>query len=467
MRSKNKNNWKFLHQEDGDFEEMAARQSRRYPNKYDNMEDFKKTSSGRNSENHSIWRERDNRSYQHNFRDTYCDGPEMTDGGIAETSPFTQVLQVRNSKTKKFMKCPPVIASGKLPRSYWEDKPMLVMKVIKRTRVRQYKDTPQNSSLLSSSSTEKEIPEDSGLVSEANRFQDRHQSEDRETNAANEMETPKICTSQGNLREEDISETAVTNQTSAKEHEENNICGTKVQLLQTEQKAADEEWKEKNVKAQEDSGAWDQLEDKNEEAIIKISISEMERCNQELQEEEAEYTKRIHQLGEEINTLKVQNQNFESRVQQLMEDKQQLSKDYDSSKDEVNTKMASYKTSVIQLEDKRGQTEQKQSPVSRHKDLLQQIENITEKEEQMEVRLHQLLQKKSQMEDIGGQKKKRKKWFSLFFSKASKTRKETKACMEAETNMTGEAGEKKRRNFFINMFQRTFSSVKKKTCVTF
>lgn len=437
MRSKNKNNWKFLQQEDGDFEEMAARQSRRSPNKDDNLEDFKKTTSGRNSESHSIWRERDNRSYQHNFGDTYCDGPEMADGGIAETSPFTQVLQARNSKTKKFLKCPPVIASGKLPRSYWEDKPMLVMKVVKRTRVRQYKDTPQNGSLLSSSSTEKEIPEDSGLVSEANRFQDGHQPEDRETNAADEMDTTEICSSQGNLREEDISETAVTKQTSATEDEDDNICGTKVQLLQTEQKAADEERKEKSVRAQEDSGAWDQLEDKNEDAIIEISISEMERCNQELQEDEAEYTKRIHQLGQEINTLKVQNLNFESRVQQLMEDK-------------------------------RGQTEQQQSPVSRHKDLLQQIENITEKEEEMEVRLHQLLlQKKSQMEDTGGQKKKRKKWFSLFFSKASKTRKETKACMEAETKMTGEAGEKKRSNFFINMFQRTFSSMKKKTCVSF
>lgn len=70
------------------------------PNKCDNMEDLKKTTSGRTPENHSVWGERDNRSYRHNFRETYYDSPEMTDGGIAETSPFAQVLQVRKSKTK-------------------------------------------------------------------------------------------------------------------------------------------------------------------------------------------------------------------------------------------------------------------------------------------------------------------------------------------------------------------------------
>lgn len=502
MRHKNKNNWKFLRQEEGDFEETVARQSRRYPNKCDNMEDFKKTNRGRNPENHSIWRERDNRSYRHNFRDTCYDGPEMTDGGIAETSPFTQVLQVRNSKTKTFIKCPPVIASCKIPRSYWEDKPMLVMKIIKRIRCQQYKDTPQNSWPLSSSSTEKEIPVGSGLASEANRVQDRHQPEDRETNAADEVEATKMWASQVNLREEDSSETAETNQTPAKEKEENNICRTKVQLLQTEQKAADEQRKEKDVKAHEDSGSCDQMEDKNQEVIIKSSISEMERCSQELQEEEEEYTNIIHQPGEEINTLKVKKQNFESGVQQLMEDKQQLSRNDDSSKekvhqlDEVNTKTRSFKISVIQLEDKkREETEQTQSSLPKHKDLLHQVENITEKEEQMQVQLPQLLQEHSHMEDISGQDKKWKKWFSLFFRKASKMGKETKVEMEAEAHMTGETLEKKRskwfpwfffskalkmekeakaeevetkrRNCFIKMFQRTYSSMKKKTCVTF
>lgn len=453
MRNKNKN-WKFLHQEEGDFEETAARQRHRYPNKCNNTEDLKKTTSGRNPENHSTWKEKENRSYRHNVRDTDYDGPEMTDGGIAEASPFTQVLQVRNTKTKKCMKCPPVIASNKIPRSYWEEKPMLVMKIIKKLRFRQYKDTPQNSSSFSSSSTEKEVPVHSGLVSGAKMFQDRHQSEDRETNAANGKETTKIWASQINLRE-DSSETAEANQTSVKEKEENNICGTKVQLLQTEQKAADEQRKEKSVKAPEDGGTCDQLEDKNWEVIIKTSISQIERCSQELQVEEAEYLKRIHQLGEELNTLKVKNINFKSTVQNLLEDNQQQSNDYHRSKekpqqlDEFTTKMTSFKTSLIRLENKK-----------RDRDLLQQTENNTEKEEQMQVQLHQLLQEKRQVEDVCGQDNKWKKWFSLFFSHASKTGKETKAEMEAETNTTVEAVENKRRKWFPQIFlQQSFKDV--------
>lgn len=439
MRNKNRSNWKFLHQEEGDFEETVVRQSRRYPKKRDNMEDFRKTTNGRNPENSSAWRERDNRSYWHSVGEAYYDIAEMTDGGMAETSPFTQVLQVRKSKTKKCMKCPPVITSGKMPRSYWEDKPMLVMKVIKRIRCRQYRDTPQNGSPLSSSSTEKEVPADSCLVSEANRFQDRHQSEDRERNATNQMQITKIWASQVNLRE-DSSETAEKKQISVKEKEENGISGTKVQLLQTDQKAADEQRNEKGE-------------------VTKNSLSEMERCNQELQEE---CTKRIHQLGEEMSTLKVKKQNFESRDEQLIGDKQQLPKDYHSSEvkvdqlDEVNTKMSSYKTLVVPLEDKkREQTEQMQNSVPKQKDLLQQIENmqnIPEKEEQMPVQLYQLLQETEEIEDICGQDKKWKKWFSLFFSKASKTGKETKAEVEAATNMTGEEIEKKSRKWFPRFF---------------
>lgn len=479
MRNKNKNNWKFLQREEGDFEE-AARQGHKYSNKCHNVEDFKKTYSGRNPENYSIWRDRDNRSYQHNLRHAYSDAPEKTDCGFPE--PFTQVLQVRTSKTKKCMKCPPVVASCKFPRSYWEDKPMLVMKIIKRIRCRQSKDSPPNGSSLSSSSTEKEIPADSGLVSEDDWFQDRRQPEDGKTNAAKEKETPKSWAGLINLREEDSSGTSETNQS---EKEENNICGTNVQLLPTAQKEADEQEREKDTEAHGDSGTCDQPEDKNRKAIIKDRISETERYNQ------AEFTKRIHQLGEEMNTLKVRNQSLESRVQQLMEDKQLLSKDYDSSKDkgpqlmEANSNMASYKTCVIQMEDKKTQ-----SSVPQHK------ENIREREE--ETQLHQLQQEKRRKEDIGGQDQKWKEWFSLFFSKASKTGKETKA----ETNMTGEAVEKKRRkwfpwiffskafkrekeakaeetntageavqknrrNCFINMFQRTYLSMKKKTCVTF
>lgn len=419
-----------------------ARQSRRYSNKCAKVECFKKATGGRNPENHSIWRERDNRSYRHNFQDTYYDVPETADGGIAETSPFTQVLQVRNSKTKNMMKCPPVISSCKIPRSYWEDKPMLVMKIIKGKRSRQCKDTPPNSSLLSSFSTERELPVVSGLLSEENRFQDRHQSEGRETNAANEMENS--------------SETAETNQTSAKENEDKNICGATIQLLQTEQKAAGEQRTEKDANAHGDSGTCDQPEDKNQEVIFINSISERERCNRELQKKETRYTKIIHHLGEAIKTWGVKKRNFESRDQQLMEGKQQLPNDCDSSRekvlqlDEAKTKMASYKTSVIQLQEKkREQTEQTQCSVP--SDLLQQTENITEKGE-TQVQLHQLLQGKSQMEDVRGQEKKWNKWFSLFFSKAAKMEKERNAEIETETNMTGEAGERKSRKWFLQIF---------------
>ncbi|CAF95995.1 unnamed protein product [Tetraodon nigroviridis] len=134
------------------------------------------------------------------------------------------------------MKCTPVIASRKIPRSKWEGKPMLVMKISKRKRCQRCKDTTPNCSPLSSSSTEKEIPADSGLVSEANRLQDHRQSEGSQTNAANETETTKIWASQVNLGEEDSSGTAETNQSSAMEKEENNICGATIQLLPTDDK---------------------------------------------------------------------------------------------------------------------------------------------------------------------------------------------------------------------------------------
>lgn len=66
---------------------------------------------------------------------------------------------------------------------------------------------------------------------------------------------------------------------------ENNICGTNIQRLEAK---------------------------RNQEVVITKDGSEMDRCNQGLEDKEVEYKQRIHQLGD-TNTLKVQN--LESRVQ--------------------------------------------------------------------------------------------------------------------------------------------------------
>lgn len=472
---RNKNSYKFVHQKEGDIKETMARQSRECPKKC-NMEDLKKTTSGRNPEIYSVWRERHSRSCRHRVWEAFRERPETT----AETPPFTWALQVKddNSKKKTFIKCPPVTATHKTPRPSWEGKPMMVMKIIKKTRCRPYKDTPPKGSSVSPSSTETEIPVDSGLVSGS---PERHQSEDRETDAANEMETTKIWTSQVTLTE-DSSETAETKQTAEEEKEENKVCGTKVELLQTEEKA-DEQRNEKDMEVHGDSGTCEQLEDRNEDVIIENSRSETERCKQELQEEAAENTKIIHQLEEEMNTLEVNKQNSEARVQQL-EDGPQLSKDYDSSNekvqqlDEDEANMSSFKTSA----EKREQTEQRQISVSKYKDLLDQIENIRTKEKRRQLRPQKrLLQKQKQMEDVpqasktsketkaetreAGEKK-RWKWVRrIFFGKSKKKEKEAKKAEEAR--VPEEAAEKRSRNCFINMFQTAFSSMNKKTCGTF
>lgn len=112
---------------------------------------------------------------------------------------------------------------------------------------------------------------------------------------------------------------------------------------------------------------------------------------------------------------------------------------------------------IFLLEDKKTEgTEEKQSFIRKDKDLLQQIEDITDKEEKMEMQLHQLQQRESQPEDVcGGLKKKRKKRFtSIFFSKTSKIEKEATAETEAETDDRGEVKKKRRKWFSLIFFSK-------------
>lgn len=72
--------------------------------------------------------------------------------------------QVRNNETKKSFKCPAIIVSDKNTRFDWEDKPLLVVKIVRRKRCRQSKDAPQDISPFGSSGTEKVVPAGSGLI---------------------------------------------------------------------------------------------------------------------------------------------------------------------------------------------------------------------------------------------------------------------------------------------------------------
>lgn len=196
MKDTHKKNQRFASQH-GDFEERAARRKCRYQEKQDNKELFTERTSGRNPKYLSRWNDWDDECDLHNSEDTYDSGPVTIDKDVTEiagTSSYSQLLQIRNKINT--MKCPPIMASDKMPRYQWEDKPMLVMKSTKRKMSRRNKDAPEDVSPLRSTSTEKEVPPDSGLV------QDRHQSEDREPDTANLSKNDEGCKENVQLEEE-------------------------------------------------------------------------------------------------------------------------------------------------------------------------------------------------------------------------------------------------------------------------
>lgn len=105
------------------------------------------------------------------------------------------------------------------------------------------------------------------------------------------------------------------------------------------------------VKDHEDRSTHDQLEDKNQDVSFKNNISEVDRCNQELEETEV--------IEDKQSCPKVQTPPDQLETQYY----------------EVITKMATYETSVVQLEDNgREVTEQMQSSVTKNGDLLHQSE---------------------------------------------------------------------------------------------
>lgn len=436
MNFTNENNWKFFFGYEDDYEG-----------------NFTESPSGRNpftGQDHSEDDDDDSDVY------TYYSAPVTTDihwRGTTITSTFSQILKDRR---QRFMKCPPIIASDKQPKYQWEDKPLLVMKIAEGKMTRGNEDAPQDVSPLSSTSTEKEVPPDSGLV------QDRHQSEDKEPGTANLLETTGTCSSQVDVREEDKSQMVETNQTMVKE-EKDTICGTNVQQLEIKQKPADEVV----VKDQEDGQICDPLEDKDQVGIRKNSISETQRCCQELEDNEGEHEMSICQLGEDMSTLKVPHENFESGLQQLTED--------DSYKDKVQleelirelyAERASCKMLIAQLEDKVSDlSEQMRTSATKIEELVQQLQKSQDKEQKVQMQCHQLLQQKSQLEDsFEPQQKKKKKRFSLIcFNRSSKLEKEARAQIEEETNVTEEAAKKKRKNVFTRMFQRVQSFLRKRT----
>lgn len=441
MKKGHRSSWKCVHHAEDDFEEWTK----------DVCWDPQGPSMGESSTESTAGRNPANSSR----REWYVMTEEDYEGmGGSWVPTYSQVLQGQSNKIKRLMTCPPVIVSDSNQQRFsWEDKPTVVMKITKRKRCKRNKDAPKDVS-----APQKEDPGDAGLMSDTSLIQDGRRSEDREANCANEMETTGTCTSGVSLREEDTSETAETQQTTVEE-EEPNIWQTTVQQLDAEQMDID-------VKDHKDSGACD----KNQVVIVKNNISEIESCNRGLQEEDRQ---RIHQLDGGRHTLKFKKTNFESRVQQQTEDKQHLSHSYNASPEKlhqleghskkVSTKIAIHNMLVFLVEDKKTEgTEEKQSVIRKDKDLLL-IENITDKGEKMEMQLHQLQQQESPLEDVcGGRKKKGKKRFpSIFFSKASKMEKEATAETEAETEMIGGEVKKKRRQWSPLIFFSKASKIEK------
>lgn len=122
---------RLVDQHGDEFEERAARRKGRYQDKQDNPK------------YHSRSNDCGDDCDLHNVEDAYDSGPVTTDvTEMAGTSIWSQLLQIR--KKRKTMKCPPTIASDKMPRCQWEGKPMLVMKSTMRKMSRRNKDAPQD-----------------------------------------------------------------------------------------------------------------------------------------------------------------------------------------------------------------------------------------------------------------------------------------------------------------------------------
>lgn len=85
----------------------------------------------------------------------------------------------------------------------------------------------------------------------------------------------------------------------------------------------------RDAKDQEGGRTFDQLEDKNQKVVITNDRSEMDRCNQGLEDKELEYKQRIHQLGD-TNTLKGQESKNGHKTGR------NVSKHCDSSQEEVH-----------------------------------------------------------------------------------------------------------------------------------
>lgn len=431
MKKAHKSNWRCGHHADDDFEEWEARDGHWYQDKPGECE-F--SGAGRSPEDRSGQRE------------WYMMSEEDYEGMAGSYMPtYSQVLQGRSNRTKTVMTCPPIIVSDDNHHRFpWEDKPIVAMKITKRRRCKRSKSAPKDVPAPSLFSTKKEVTADSSLGQDGRRCQERR---------------TKIWTSGVHQREEDASEAAETKHTTVTEGGPNDAWESEVQAQEAGENS-------KDAKDHGDSGTREQLEDKNQEVILKHNISDGGL-------QEAQRRQGIHQLGKGRNTLQVKKTDSESGVGQQTGDRQQLSRTSDASQkkvqqleehtDEVSSRITIHEMLVILLDKKTEGTEEKQSFLAKHGDLLQQIESISDKEEKMKMQLRQLQQQEGQLEDIcEGLKKKRKKLFpSIFFSKASKTEKETMAETEAETEVTRGEAKKKRRKWFPLIFFGKASKIEK------
>lgn len=236
-----------------------------------------------------------------------------------------------------------------------------------------------------------------------------------ENTNTNTMETTWTWVSEVNLRDGDNSETAETNQTTVKKNKDlENICGTNVQQLETEQKPAERQ----NMIDQKDSRTAG-----GQESGSDPSKNSSERERSRIQKENAPAAWRHdRRQAETIQTLWW----FQRK----------------SSPAGQTTRLWGRI---------RRETLRRQSSATKEEDLLQQVQNITDKEQKIQTRRRQLLQQN----------------WRIFVDDWGRT--EGNVSLDYPRQSFKDGGKeqrwkkKKRNSCFIKMVQRLQFAMKKKT----
>lgn len=181
----------------------------------------------------------------------------------------------------------------------------------------------------------------------------------------------------------------------------------------------------------------EQLEDNQQEQVLKKKISEMETSNEDLLKKKDEYEKHILQLRAEVNALESKAESVETKVHcRLRRDEQDSTKkpkwdhqriqQLEERAAEVGQKLAGCLRELQQLEARNQEMSSNvQRLVQRWDQLVQQLNRLTEQSLEQETRLGRLQEETMDLRDLCEQLMQKKKKCGLlsFFKKIKKNSK--------------------------------------------